>query len=390
MSMFPGAPVVDSPDYQLDVCNNFVRIGVCDAFTFAGVAKRNDVGEWQATIPFGGIEFNGGATIGDVDSIIVWDMTDSEPVIVTAGTLKPVGSVDTGVVTTRGATGTRWQLSGVDLFGILGQRIAYPDPASEPPWAVGYDTRTGPASTVAAGYITDNLGAFALPNRQIPGVFVTDSIVGASTTWTARAQPLSTLITTICNAAEIICIARMLTPGLIEFVFTAGFDRTAQTVISELDLAGDITVTNAQARATHVIAGGSGETTARTFASASSGEAGLDRIESFYDVSTLVGASAVEMAAHGSLSESKAETAVDFAGLLSRRWRYRTHFEIGDTITIETGDVRYPAMVEAVSFTITPTLSTVRPVLGRTTNNEAAQIMRILWGSTARFNSNIA
>ncbi len=377
-------------EHRLDVCNNFQRIGVCDTFTFAGVANRNQVGEWQADIPAGGVEFNGGASISDVDSIIVWDVTAPEPVIVTAGTLKPTGSVDTGVVTTHGPNGIRWQLSGVDLFGILGQRLAYPNPATEAPWSVAYDSRTGPASTVAAGYIADNLGAFALPARQIAGVSVVDSGVGATTTWTARLQPLSTLVTSICNAAEIVCLPRMVTPGLIEFVFTVGADRTAQTVISEHDLTGNIKITEAQARATHVIAGGSGETTARTFATASSGESGLDRIESFYDVSTLTGADAVDLAAAGSLSESKAETAVEFDTLLPRQWRYRKHFEIGDTVTVEAGATRYPAMVDAVAFTINPSRSTVRPILGRTTNNEAAQIMRTLWGSTARFNSNIA
>ena len=388
-SWFDGATAQTSGSYQLDVCDSFVRVGVCDVFQFSGVERRNAVGEWQASIPEGGIEFQGGASIGDVDSIIIWDTSVLPATIVAAGTMNPTGSVDTGVVTTVGASGTRWTLSGVDLYGLLGTRVAYPDPASEPPWAVAYDERTGPSSTVAAGYIEDNLGAGALAARQITGASVIDGGVGEDVTWSARLQPLSTLVTSICNAAGILCRPRMAAPGLVDFVFTTGADRTTQTVISEHDVSGDISVTEARPRATWVVAGGSGEAETRKFATATNGATGLDRVESFYDVSSLTSASAVALAAQGSLAESAAETAVDFTSPIPRQWRYRTHFDVGDTISVEADGARYPAMVDAVAFTISSTGSTVRPVLGRTTNNEVTQIMRSLWGASDRFATNI-
>jgi len=375
--------------YRLDVCNNFTRIGVCDVFTFAGVDRRNETGEWQANIPAGGIEFGDGYTIADVDSVIVWDNTGRAASIVSAGLLAPTGSVTTGISTGRGPGGVRWTLSGVDLFGVLGTRVAYPDPANDPPWSAAYDERTGPASTVAAGYIQDNIGSSALPDRAVTDLTVIDSVVGDVVSWSARLQPLSTLVTQICNAAGIVCRPRMTVPGEIVYQLTTGQDRTANTIISDRDMIGQVTVTEADARATFVIAGGSGETTARTFATANTGATGLDRLESFYDVSTLTGTSAVTLAASGSLLEQSAETAVDFDTLLPTMWRYRTDFDVGDLVTVEADEVRYSCLVDAVAFTITPAKASVRPMLGRTTNNEAAQIMRTLWGTAARFNTNI-
>lgn len=376
--------------YQLDVCTNFDRIGVADTFKYGGVTWRNRVGEWQVTIPDGGVSFDGAATMGDVDSVIVWDMSTSPASIVAAGSITPSATVTTGIRTVAGVDGVRWTLSGVDLYGLLTTRLAYPDPATEPPWADSYDERTGPASTVAAEYISANMGATALTDRGITGVTVVDGVVGDTVTWTARLQPLSTLVTSICNAAEIVCRATMPAPGDIRYTLTTGADRTTQTIISDHDLSGNVTVDTASARATHVVAGGSGALAARTFATATTGATGIDRVEDFYDVSTLTGTSAVGLAATGSLAESIAETAVNFDTLLPDRWRYRTDYDIGDLICVESAGVRYSVLVDGVAFTITPARSSIRPLLGRTTNNEAAQIMRTLWGNVARFNQNIA
>jgi hypothetical protein len=385
---FPLQAAPRTASYQLDLCNNFERIGVCTAFEFAAVERRNETGEWEIVAPVNGVEFAGGS-IHDVDSIIVWDTSGARAVIVAAGVTAPVGSIATGVRTVLGAQGKQWVLTGVDLFGLLATRVAYPDPGSEAPWATAYDERTGPASTVATEYITNNLGVDALSDRQVSGVTVIDTVAGDDVTWTARLQPLSTLVTQVCNAAGIVCRPRMSSPGAIEYVITSGADRTANTVISDMDLIGDVNVTAATARATHVVAGGSGTAASRTFATASDGSTGLDRLESFYDVSNLTGISAVSLAANGSLLEQQAETAVSIDTLLPRQWRYRTDFDIGDTISVEADSVRYSVLVDAVSFTITPSRSVVRPLLGRTTNNESVQIMRTLWGTAARFNTNI-
>jgi len=377
-------------EYQLDACNNFGRIGVADTFQFSGVNRRNTVGEWQAVIPEGGIVFDGGSDITDVDSVIVWDVAASPARIVFAGSLTPTGSVTSGTITRTGDTGTRWTLNGVDLFGVLSTRLAYPTPSTEPPWADSYDERTGAASTVVAGYIEDNIGASALADRTVTGITVVDPAIGETLTWTARLQPLSTLVTSICNATGIICRPTMTTPGAIVYRLTTGTDRTAATVISDHDVSGTVTVETASARATYVIAGGSGVLDARVFATASTVASGIDRVESFYDVSTLTGAATVGLAAAGSLAESAAETAADFTLLLPDRWRYGDDYDIGDIITVEIADVRYPVLVDGVAFTIDPFRSSVRPLLGRTTSNEAAQIMRTLWGTLSRFSQNIS
>ena len=375
--------------YRIDVCNNFQRVGVADTFTFAGVNRRNEIGEWQAVIPEGGVTFNGDATIADVDSIIVWDVSTKPATITAAGSITPHGSVTTGIKTTTGLNGVRWTLTGVDLFGLLTTRLAYPDPSSESPWTDDYDQRSGAPSSVAAGYIEANIGVNALANRQIGGVSVVDSGVGVPVTWTARLQPLSTLVTSICNAAGIVCRATMPAPGQVVYTLTVGADRTGQTIISDHDVSGNITVDHASARSTFVVAGGAGELTNRVFETAQTAATGIDRVESFYDVATLTGVSAVALAAQGSLIEASAEVAVNFGTLLPDRWRYGVDFDIGDIISVEVGGVRYSELVDAVAFTITPSRSSIRPLLGRTTSNEAEQIMRTVWGTVSRFNQNI-
>ena len=374
--------------YQLDVCTGFTRIGECKVFDLMGRTERNQTGEWQVTIPDGGVEFGDSYTIADVDSIILWDIGVSPSRIAFAGAVIP-GDSGNGISTNHSPAGTVHTLSGVGLFGILSTRLAYPDPSTGPPWGDVYDTRTGRASTVAGEYISHNLGSNALTERQIPDVTIVDPVVGTSVTWTARLQPLSTLVTTICNSAEIICKPRMPVAGEIVYSFTAGRDRTDRVVISDQDITSDITVTAATARASFVLAGGSGEGTSRTFETADSGETGLSRAEWFYDVSTIDDTTAVALAATGGLADSAAETAVDFGELLPSIWRLGTDFEIGDIVNVEVDSVRYPVVVDGIAFQVSPSGSNVRPILGRTTNNEVRRIMRKLWGTDDRFNSNI-
>jgi len=198
------------------------------------------------------------------------------------------------------------------------------------------------------------------------------------------------LVTQICNAAGIVCRPSMPVPGIVRYTFTSGADRSSQTILSDQDLAGGFELSTAAARATHVVAGGSGEGDARLFGTASDGSSGLDRVESFYDVNNLTSASAVALAAQGSLLESSAETAVEFGRVLPAQWRYPDRFDLGDTITVEADGVRYPVLVDGVSFTVNAQEAQIRPAVGRTTNNEAVQIMRSVWGADTRFNTNIS
>jgi hypothetical protein len=136
-------------------------------------------------------------------------------------------------------------------------------------------------------------------------------------------------------------------------------------------------------------AGGDGELASRKFQNASTGATGLDRVEQFYDANNLTDRTAVSLAANGQLVEAEAETAVEFGRFPPALWNYPEDFDVGDLITVEADGVRYSVLVNGVSFTIDASESVVRPLLGRTTSNEARQVLRRLWQTSTRFDNNI-
>lgn len=374
--------------YSVDLCDGFVKVGEATAFELTAVLRLLAVGEWQLSAPLVGLEC---ADIGQVDSIIVYD--DSAVArIVFAGLIRKVGGVDGGVTRVVAAEGTRLEFRGVDIYGLLAQRQVWPTPTTASPWADSHDVRSGVGSTVAAGYITSNIGSAAVAARQVAGVTVVDPSVGASSTWSGRLQPLDQMVGRVCRESGIVCLATMTAPGAYRFLFQSPHDLSNTIVFTDQGDLEELSRLVAPATATYIVAAGQGDLTARSFAIADSGATGLDRVETIYENTNITTSPGLTTAANTELILQGEDIAVD--GLVAtgaaQRVRFIDDYQLGDWLGIEVDSVRYASQVEAVTFSLTAEHEVVRPVMGRASTNDALNVLRDVASIASRLDRQIA
>lgn len=390
-SPIPAPPTPPLPPrYRIDLCAGFVRIGEAESATFHGIIRHARVGEWVLSAPLSGLSVETGR-LSDVDSVIVWD-DGNAPSILFAGLIRDVGGVSGS--TTRQVTtdGTTIELRGVDLFGLLAQRVSWPTPSMEPPWVDSHDVRTGVGSTVAAGYITDNIGSGALASRQVAGLMVVDPEVGSSSTWSARLERLDLLVGRVCRDSGVVARLSMPTPGEVRFELTSGSDVSNKVILTDQ---GDLEVLTrlvTPPAASCVIAAGQGELTARAFAVADTGATGIDRVELLYDNTNITTTPGLVTAAASQLAQSGGGTSVDgtVAAGAAQRVRYRDDYDLGDVLGVEIDSVRLSAKVEGVSFELTSEVQRVLPVLGRASTDAAVEVIRSVDDLSSRFDRQVA
>lgn len=374
--------------YTVDLCDGFVKVGEATAFELSAVIRLLAVGEFQLTAPLAGLEC---ADVGAVDSVIVYD--DSVPPrIVFAGIVRRVGGVDGGVTRVVAAEGTTLEFRGVDIYGLLGQRQVWPSPSTVPPWAAAHDVRSGVGSTVAAGFITANIGSGALAARQVAGLTVVDPGIGASSTWSGRLQPLDQMVGRICRESGIVCLATMTAPGAYRFLFRTADDLSNQIVFTDQGDLEELSRLVSPATASFVVAAGQGELTARSFATAETAATGLDRVEFVYENTNITTAAGLSTAAAAELVLHGEDVSVDglVAADAAQRVRFLDDYNLGDWIGVEVDTVRYSSQVEAVIVSLTADREVVRPVLGRTSANDALTLIRQVSGLESRFDSQIS
>lgn len=378
----------DLPRYAVDLCQGFGRIGVANAYQFDAVVRHLAKGQWRLAAPLTGLDVS---DVNDVDSIIMWDESQP-PRIVFAGIVRRVPGVDGGTARRLTATGDEVEFVGVDLFGVLASRQVWPTPSTVPPWADGYDVRSGRGSTVAAAYIEANAGSSALSARQIAGLTVVDAGAGTSSTWSGRLQPLDEFVGRICRESGVSCRVSMTTPGEIVLSLTDPTDRSASLIITDQGDLEDLSRFVVPATASFVIGAGQGELTSRAFATADDGRTGLDRVEQVYENTNISTAAGLETATNTELALAGSDVSVDgnIAETAAQRLRYLDDYDLGDWLGVEVDGVRYRSQVEAVRFEINAERETVRPVLGRAATNQLLALTRQVDALGWRFDRQIA
>jgi len=376
-----------SAQYAIDLCVGWMRVAEATACVFDGVVRNLAAGEWRLAGAVDSLAFVPGYTLSDVDTIRI--ISDAD--IVFAGFVTPITAGVGGLNVTHSSDGERFTLTGPDAWAVLASRVAYPTPATGPPWADSHDVRTGLASTVAAGYITDNAGVGATVDRQIPGLTVVDGSAGTSGEWSARLQPLDQLVARVCRDGGITCRIVIGYDGTIQVTVCAPRDRRTTTVLSDQGDLTNIQHISVPTTTTFVIAGGQGNLTARTFASAGSA-IGVARREVFSDQSSLASSTEVQQAANTQLLSDSAMLTVraEATDTASLTFEYLAGYNIGDTIAAEIGTIRYPVVIESVTFQISPERSVIRPVLGDAAPNLVTGLIRDVAGLTARLDTQIA
>jgi len=374
--------------YTVDLCDGFTKVGEASAFELSAIVRLLAVGEWQLSAPLAGLDC---PDVGAVDSIIVYD--DSAPArIMFAGIVRKVAGVDGGVTRVVAAEGTTLEFRGIDIYGILATRQAWPTPTTVPPWAASHDVRSGVGSTVAAAYITANIGTGALAARQISGLTVVDPAIGATSTWSARVEPLDQKIGRICRESGIVCVATMTSPGVYRFLFQGAHDLSDSIIFTDQGDLEELSRLVTPSTATYVIAAGQGELTARMFATADTGATGLDRVEVIYENTNVTTPAGLQTAADTELVLQGEDIAVDglVAADAAQRVRFLDDYDIGDWLGIEVDSVRYRAQVEGVVISLTAQREVIRPVLGRSTTNDALSLVRQVSGLESRFDNQVS
>lgn len=161
----------------ITLCSDWRKIAEAPAARFTGVTRRLAIGEWMLEGATSDVDLSAGTDLFDVDTIRVVD----GDVVLFGGYVQPIAGSDLGGLTlTSSAAGERFSLSGPDMWAVPASRHAWPVPATTAPWSASHDTRSGVGSTVAAEFLDANLGAAALPDRQLPGLLIQDGASGLS------------------------------------------------------------------------------------------------------------------------------------------------------------------------------------------------------------------
>lgn len=383
----PEPPLFPKLLYTIDLCQGWRRIGEAPAAIFDGVIRDLTMGEWKLTGSVNALAFAAGHDLADVDTIRVVAGSD----IVLSGYVAPVATGVGGLELDYGQAGQQFTLTGPDAWSVLASRDCWPTPSTGQPWADSHDLRSGLASTVAAGYILANAGSAALPDRVVPGLNVIDEEVGFDGEWSARLQPLDQQVARVCRDGGITCRLDVDFDGELTATLCNPNDRRNTVVFSDQGDLSHIQIVRTPATSTFVVAGGQGNLTARTFAT--SGMAtGAARREVFSDQSSLATETEVQQAATTALLGAGAMMTVraEITDAATFGRRYRLDYNIGDTIAIEIGDVRYPAVVESVTVHVSPDRQVIRPVLGAATPNLVTGLLKDVAGLANRLDSQIA
>lgn len=374
--------------YSIDLCVNWVRVTEAPTATFDGVVRNLATGEWTLTGMITALStFKPGYSLADVDTVrVVQDQA-----LVFAGYVRPVTTGIGGLQIAKTVAGEQFTLSGPDAWSVPGSRVAWPTPANLPPWPDSWDLRTGPASTVAAGYVLSNAGNLARSERQIPGLTVVDGSAGLVGTWSGRLQSLDDLVVRICRDGGIVCRLVTAFNGGLQMTFGYPRDRRATTVLSDQ---GDLTNIKRQIIPTsvnYVVAGGQGLLSARTFA-ASGTASGAARRESFSNQSSLSTAAEVQQSADTAVARGASSLTItaEATDSAAARVQYLVDYDVGDTIAVEIALVRYPVVVEAVRIHVGPERQVIRPVFGNAAPNLLAGLIRDVGNLQSRLDTQIA
>lgn len=362
--------------FTIDLLADGVKVAEAPAAVFDGVIRSLKVGEWRCEGAVSGLDTAAAFDLDTVDAVRV--VREADRRIVFSGFATPVDDGTGGLEVDGVDDGERFVLAGPDAWFPLTARVAYPDPSTEAPWSLSHDERSGVASTVAAAYVAANLGDGALAARRWGDVDITDGETGLSGSWSARLQRLDLLIARVCSDGGILCRPTITFAGAVAVWLGGPRDRSATIVLSDQGDLVNLKRRRVAARKTHVIAGGQGNLTARTFRQSSSGETGDDRVEAFADWSSLATAAEVQQAANTTRAQAAATWSVsaDLSDVAAQRLRFLTDYDIGDLVAVEINNVRHSVPIDAVRIELVPDRQVIRPILGTAAPNALAGLVR--------------
>lgn len=254
-------------------------------------------------------------------------------------------------------------LFGVDDLAYLRRRLVHPQPGSAaPPYSTtAYDSRTGAASQVLAGYVDRNAGAGATPLRQVAGLTApTPAAFGPTVTMSGRWQNLLAFLQSAAAAAGLGFRIRDLTFDVFQPAGAAVFSIDLGT------LAGWASVTEAP-EANYVYVAGGGDGTARLIREYqdAAAVAGWGRIETFQDRRDTTATAELDQSGAETLADAARPTTVEMTALDTSSQLFLRDWNVGDRATVRIGSATLTDIIAAATITLDPNVpTTVEPMIG--------------------------
>ena len=343
-------------------------IGVCDVYTSMKLTLRHrKAGAWSLDLPASHPQ---ASLFAEGGGIIVWaPWSDSEPLM--SGKI----TVLSPVTTTRGAP-AMLTVTGVDDLGLLADRLVLPDPSSamDDQDAEAYFTVTGKAEAVIRTVVEKNAGTEALIDRRMcdgdpNGVLATPaSMVGTTLTLNSRFGNLLSVIDEVGLRDNL--GVRLVQPAGVAALHLSVYlpaDVSDQVRLSQY--AGTLTSATAvygAPAATNVLVAGGGEGVDRLFVERSVAlTAWSRRIEVFRDARDTIDVGELEERGDETLLQAAGSAAVSLVPVDTPNQRFGYDYGLGDTITVEVGDLSYTDTVTAVEIVLeAETGAVVTPSVG--------------------------
>jgi hypothetical protein len=339
--------------FTLVACDWTTALAQIDTFASATIIPRhNAVSTYQLSMP------------ADTDAarVLVAALRPRVLVLDPAGAVYRSGPVVRFERTSSRDDGETLTVYGVDDLVWLRRRLVHPQPGSAaPPYSTtAYDSRTGSASQVLAGYVDRNAGAAATPLRQVPGLTApVPAAFGPTITLSGRWQNLLDFLAQAADAAGLGIRVRDLAFEVYQPAGSAVFSVDLGT------LAGWESVEDAP-DTNYVYVGGSGEGTARVIREyAGASVQAWGRLESFSDRRDTAAAADMDQTGAEALADGDRPITVDFEALDTLSQSFLRDWNVGDLATVNLAGVTLRDVISAATINLEPNApATVTPTLG--------------------------
>lgn len=255
-----------------------------------------------------------------------------------------------------------WMIRGVTDEVILGERLAYPTPATADVslQTTAYDTRTGVASTIMYGYVDANIGPSAPAARKISALtLAADPAVGSSITGNARFQTLGALLGSLATF-NLLGFTIKQSGSNLQFAVYQPTDRSGYI---RMDVDNDMLVkseyTYQAPEATRVIVAGQGAGASRTLiertssSSTTAETAWGRRIEVFKDQRSSSAAADLQQAGDEILADKgKTLEAISVSPSDDTTMAYGTDWGLGDKVSVVAGSTTIVQIVTEVGIKV--------------------------------------
>lgn len=256
-----------------------------------------------------------------------------------------------------------WEIVGTDDGVILGERLAYPVPASASlaSQTVAYDVRTGKAETVAKAYVDANIGPSAPAARKISALTIdTDLARGSTVVASARFDKLGQIISSLLVLDGLGFDIKQSGSTLVFEVF-APVDRSDSIRMDVDNLRLEKSeYTYQRPEATRVIVAGQGQGGERAFverssaASTSAESAWGRRIEVFKDSRNTADTAELQIAGDEILAAGgKTLEGIKVTPSDDQTMRYGVDWGLGDKVTVVIGSTQVAQVVTEVAIVVT-------------------------------------